>query len=236
MCFSATASFIAGATLSVVGIITIKKAQNKCELPFASIPLLFGIQQLIEGVIWLSFQHDVPRLNTSMTDLYSFFSHVLWPIYVPLAVLLIEPLPSRRRVLAVFAVGGIGVGAFLLYMLFAFPPISRITGHHIEYVMPHFFAGPVMTVYLLSTTISPIVSSHRMVKVFGVLAALAFGAAYYFYATWFISVWCLFAALLSAVIYVHFAIRGTGAGTVPTPTANQPVPPVDSQCAKNTRV
>lgn len=238
MCFSATASFTAGAVLIGIGVLTLRRVNRPREVVLAAIPILFAIQQLIEGVIWLSFQHDVPRLNTSMTDLYSFFSHVLWPIYVPLAVLLIEPLPSRRRVLAVFAVGGIGVGAFLLYMLFAFPPISRITGHHIEYVMPHFFAGPVMTVYLLSTTISPIVSSHRMVKVFGVLAALAFGAAYYFYATWFISVWCLFAALLSAVIYVHFAIRGTGAGTVPTPTptANQPVPPVDSQCAKNTRV
>ena len=51
MCFSATASFIAGTTLSVVGVATLRKTEARTELPFAMIPLLFGIQQLIEGVI-----------------------------------------------------------------------------------------------------------------------------------------------------------------------------------------
>jgi hypothetical protein len=45
-----------------------------------------------------------------------------------------------------------------------------------------------------------------MVKVFGVLALLSFAAAYFFYAIWFISVWCFFAALLSAVVYLHFVL------------------------------
>ena len=36
---------------------------------------------------------------------------------------------------------------------------------------------------------------------------MSFGAAYAFYATWFISVWCFFAALLSAVVYLHFSVR-----------------------------
>ncbi len=31
--------------------------------------------------------------------------------------------------------------------------------------------------------------------------------AYYFYAQWFISVWCFFAALLSLAVYGHFAAR-----------------------------
>ena len=61
--------------------------------------------------------------------------------------------------------------------------------------------------YLLSTAISPLLSTHRMVVVFGALALLSFGAAYAFYATWFISVWCFFSALLSAVVYLHFGVR-----------------------------
>ena len=65
-----------------------------------------------------------------------------------------------------------------------------------------------MTLYLVSTALSPFLSTHRMVKVFGLLALLSFGAAYAFYATWFISVWCFFAALLSAVVFLHFALRG----------------------------
>ena len=218
MCFSATASFTAGAVLLGVGTLTLRSAlasrhsRQRCDRPFAAIPLLFAIQQLIEGVIWLTFRFDAPLLNSVMTHVYSFFSHVLWPVYVPAAVLLMEPAGWRRRGLIAFVAAGAALGAYLLYVLVAFPIVSRPTGQHIEYVSPHFFAAVTMTLYLLSTAVSPLLSTHRMVVVFGVLALLSFGAAYAFYATWFISVWCFFAALLSAVVYLHFGVRERGYG------------------------
>ena len=208
MCFSATASFSAGVVLAGLGTLTLKAAHHRRELPFAAIPLLFAIQQLSEGVVWMTFRYNAPLLNALMTYVYSFFSHVLWPVYVPLAVLLIEPAGWRRRALLAFVAAGLAVGVYLLYVLIAYPVVSRPTGQHIEYASPHFFAAVAMTLYLLATAVSPMVSTHRIVKVFGVLALMSFAAAYYFYARWFISVWCFFAALLSAVIYFHFALRG----------------------------
>ena len=207
MCFSATASFSAGAVLLGLGTLTLKAANRPREFAFAAIPLLFAFQQLSEGVIWLTFQYEAPLLNTVMTHVYSFFSHVLWPVYVPVAVLLMEPPGWRRRALLVFVVAGVAAGGYLLYILVAYPVVSRPTGQHVEYLSPHFFAAIVMMLYLLSTAISPILSRYRMVMVFGVLALLSFAAAYYFYATWFISVWCFFAALLSAIVYLHFVLR-----------------------------
>ena len=52
MCFSASVSFVAGTSLLAAGAVTVRKARHKDELPFAAIPLLFGVQQLVEGVIW----------------------------------------------------------------------------------------------------------------------------------------------------------------------------------------
>jgi len=224
MCFSATASFSAGALLLVVGTLTLRSAlatRQRRALPFAAIPMLFAMQQLIEGVIWLTFAEEVTRLNAVMTHVYSFFSHVLWPVYVPVAVLLMEPNGWRRRALTALIAAGATVGAYLLYALVAFPIISRPTGQHIEYVSPHFFAAVTMTLYLLSTAVSPLLSTHRVVVVFGALALLSFGAAYAFYATWFISVWCFFAALLSAVIYLHVSQHGRER---PAPTATRTRP------------
>lgn len=215
MCFSATASFSAGGLLLGLGVLTLKSARRPRELPFAAIPLLFALQQLSEGVIWLTFRYDALQLNAVMTHVYSFFSHVLWPVYVPVAVLLIEPLGWRRRAVLALVAVGVAVGAYLFYILVAFPVVSRPIGQHIEYVSPHFFATAVMTLYLLSTTVSPILSTHGTVKVFGVLALSSFAAAYFFYATWFISVWCFFAALLSTVVYLHFALRRTERDTKP---------------------
>ena len=71
MCFSATASFSAGAVLLGLGALTLKSARRPRELLYAAIPLLFAIQQLSESVIWLTFRYE-----TVMTHVYSFFSHV----------------------------------------------------------------------------------------------------------------------------------------------------------------
>ena len=210
MCFSATASFSAGAFLLGVSVLTLRAARRPRELPLAAIPLLFAIQQLTEGVIWLTFRHEAPMLNAVMTHVYSFFSHVLWPVFVPVAVLLIEPPGRRRTALAAIAAAGLAVGAYLMYTLVLFTVVARPTGQHIEYVSPHFFAAAVMSLYLLSTCVGPILSTHRMVRVFGVLALLSFATVYYFYATWFISVWCFFAALLSVTILVHLAWPNAG--------------------------
>ena len=90
MCFSATASFSAGAALLGLGALTLKSAGRPRELAFAAIPLLFAIQQLSEGVIWLTFRYGAPQLHTVMTYVYSLFSHVLWPVFVPLGVTLVS--------------------------------------------------------------------------------------------------------------------------------------------------
>ena len=134
---------------------------------------------------------------------------MLWPIYLPLSVLLIEPPGRHRLTLAAFLAIGVAVGSYLLLAMVIFGISSRPTGQHIEYVAPHFFGMTTMSAYLLATTIAPVLSSHRVVKLFGVLAFLSFASAYYFYATWFISVWCLFAALLSMLLLAHFYWRAS---------------------------
>lgn len=77
---------------------------------------------------------------------------------------------------------------------------TELLGRHIEYVSPHFFAALTMTLYLIATTASLLLSTHVRVRIFGAVSVLAFAVAYIFYAQWFISVWCFFAALLSVLV------------------------------------
>ena len=207
MCFSASASFAAGASLLAIGAITISRAKRKSELPFAAIPLLFGVQQILEGIVWFTFRFDTPLLNTVMTYAYSLFSHVLWPIYIPFAALVLEPVPWRRTALYAFLAIGTAAGVYLLINMARFPITSQLVGTHIEYVSPHFYVVVVMGSYLAGTCISMVFSSHKVVKVFGAVALLLYFAAYWIYTLWFISVWCFFAAVLSAIVYLHFRTR-----------------------------
>ena len=204
MCFSAQASFTAGTVLLIVGAATVRRARARSELPYAWIPVLFGIQQLLEGALWLTFPDRAPLLNTVLTHAYSFFSHVLWPIYVPLAALALETVPWRRRVLIGIALAGSAVGLYLLATLFTLPIVATVTGQHIAYESPHFYALAAMSLYLLGTCASLMFSSHARVVAFGVAAFASAVAAYAFYATWFISVWCFFAGVLSVIVFLYF--------------------------------
>ena len=210
MCFSASASFIAGTSLSGNGVATLRRAETRTERPFAMIPLLFGIQQLTEGVIWLTFHHDAPLLKQTMTYLYSAFSHVLWPMYVPFAIGFLEAISWRRRTLFAFQAMGIAVGLYLLYFIATGPLVAEVIGKHIVYVSPHFYLVPVMVVYLAATCVSCFFSSHRFVNLFGVLAFVAFIAAYLFHVGALFAIWCFFAAVLSLLIYVHLRFRVLG--------------------------
>ena len=203
MCFSAIASFVAGTALSVLGVATLRATRRRAEIPFAAIPLIFGLQQMVEGALWLSFRFDAPQLNLAMTYLFSMFSHVLWPIFVPFAIGLLETVPWRRMVIRGFQGVGLLVGLYLLYQIVEFP-VTAVAAENIVYVSPHFYNFPVMLLYLAATCVSCFFSSSATVRLFGVLALLLFAVAYGFFAVALFSVWCFFAALLSAIIFVHF--------------------------------
>ena len=210
MCFSASASFVAGTSLSAVGVATLRRAEARTEQPLAMIPLLFGIQQLTEGVIWLTFSHDAPVLKQTMTYVYSGFSHVLWPMYVPFAMGVLEAVRWRKKVIFAFEAAGVAVGLYLLYFLVTRPVVAEVVGMHIVYVSPHFYQVPVMVFYLAATCVSCFFSSHRFVNLFGVLALLAFIAAYFLHVGALFSLWCFFAAILSLLIYLHLRFRDLG--------------------------
>jgi hypothetical protein len=141
-------------------------------------------------------------------------SHVLWPAYMPFAALLLEPAAGRRWALWILAALGAATALYLLYTLLRFPITADAVAGRIRYLAPHFYVAWVMAAYLTATCANLLISSHRAVVAFGALALASALVTYLAYAAWFISVWCFFAAALSAVVWLHFRRGGPGpAGT-----------------------
>lgn len=202
MCFSATASFVAGGTLTAIGSVTLTQAKTKKELPFASVPLLFGIQQIIEGIVWLSF--GTPLLNTIATYTFSIFSHVLWPIFIPIAILLLETDPARRRILSIFVSIGVFIGIYLFYFILTDGVIAKIVDNSIAYNATYLYGLLILTCYILVTCFSCFVSSHNTINIFGIVVFASFFIAEWFFTETLVSVWCFFAAILSVIVYWFF--------------------------------
>lgn len=206
MCFCAAASFTAGGVLSLLGVATLKLTKRREEVFFAMIPLLFGLQQFIEGLLWLSFQLEGKLLNVVMTYVFLLFSHVLWPVFVPFSIGFMETVPWRKKVIRGFQLTGSAVAVYLLYFIVRYPINAEIR-EHIVYVFPHFHIPPVLVLYIAATCLSALFSSQHVVNLFGALAFVLFLVAFWFYYVAFFSVWCFFAAILSVVIYLHFQFR-----------------------------
>lgn len=202
MCFSATASLVAGGALSVTGGLTMMQAKTKSELPFASIPLLFGIQQAIEGVVWLSF--GVPLLHTIATYAYMTFSHVLWPIFVPVSIMLLEKDPFRKKILWMISFAGLAVGAYLAYYIITDVVTVQVINRSLCYYSSDSYPLLVIMFYLLATCGSCFFSSHRIINLFGLVLSLSFIIAAWFFFQTFFSVWCFLAAILSVLVYWYF--------------------------------
>lgn len=212
MCFSATASFTAAAALAVTGASTMRHVRDPRYRLLAAIPLLFAVQQATEGLVWMSFPWQAPGLRAWATQLYSVFSHLLWPVYVPWAVRALETVAWRRQALLALGLAGLGSAAFLGASMVETPIEVAAIGGHLAYRSPHFFIALSLTLYLAATTLSLVLSTVRPVLTFGVLALASAALAGLVWSTWFISVWCFFAAVLSA--WIAWAVHAARSSSV----------------------
>lgn len=201
MCFSATASFTSAVILTTAGVLTLRHVKSKSTILFACIPMLFGIQQMIEGVVWTSF--GSPAIHTAATYLFVMFSHVLWPVFVPTAIWLIEKDPKRKKILWGISIVWALVSIYLFVCIVVGPVNSSIVHNSIFYQIPVPFPLLSFLFYFFATCAGGMVSSSRKIRVFGTAMLLSFFIAQSFYPETLFSVWCFFSAALSLIIYIH---------------------------------
>jgi len=204
MCFSASASLGAGVVLTAIGVATLKKTHHSSQLLFASIPLFFGVQQIAEGILWLTLPNpDYANMQKIFTYVFLFFAQVLWPIWVPVAILLLEKEASRKTFQKVLVLPGILVSAYLAYCLLTFHVEAKIVGHHITYLQDYpLYLKTHGTILYALATIAPAFFSHiKRMWIFGIAILLSYIISDVFYQHYVLSVWCFFASIISLSIY-----------------------------------
>jgi hypothetical protein len=212
MCFSATASFAGGAVITAIGVATLTRVKKPNQVPFGLIPLIFGIQQCAEGVLWLTLKSgNQDTLQNTAMYIFLITALVIWPTMIPFSIRLLEKGVQRRKILAVMmALGGI-VSLFYAWCLISYNAHPEIQSFHISYITD-FPGGLVMAAFViyLAVTILPLfVSSVKRMWIFGILIAVSCLITGIFFEQYLTSVWCFFAALISmAIILILNGING----------------------------
>ncbi|PBQ30537.1 hypothetical protein CNR22_01715 [Sphingobacteriaceae bacterium] len=203
MCFSANASFGAGIVLVTIGVASIKKSQHSSQLLFASIPLIFGIQQISEGFVWLSLTYQGwSFLRWPMTYTFLFFAQIVWPFWVPYSILKLERDRKRKQIERILTVLGASVSLYLAYCLISYYVEAKILGLHISYQQdyPAGLSRYGGVLYVIATIVPPFFSGIKRMWSVGMAILISYIITAIFYEDYIVSVWCFFASVISITV------------------------------------
>ena len=212
MCFSAPASLAASGVLAVSGAAVLRMPKKRSEIPLSLFPIIFAVHQLTEGILWLTLTgviSDVYRAGAIYT--YAFIAFVLWPIFVPFSMYMIETGRMRKKVILLCQIVGLYIGiAYLINIVRGSVEaiaVSNSISYHISPTPPWAVAP-----YLIAVSIPFLIASNKRLMILGVALLAACGAAAYMSCSnTFPSLWCFYAAILSLIVYLYFRYEAKAA-------------------------
>jgi hypothetical protein len=204
MCFSAEASFTGGIIISSIGVAALKKVDTPSRILFAGIPLFFGIQQLAEGALWVAIPNpQLALLQKISTYVFLLMARVIWPMLIPLSLLLMEKNKDKKIYISILLMMGLSVSLYYAWCLLFLTVTPHIVGSHIQYAsdFPEAMAVPVFIIYFVASITPLFISSVKKTRVLAVLMFFSCLLTAIFYIEYLTSVWCFFAAVISVVIF-----------------------------------
>jgi hypothetical protein len=218
MCFSPQADVVGGLVICAIGVDAVRHIGQRREfIALAWVPLLLGAHQLIEALVWLWLQGHVPRgIGHVALWAYLLIAFVVLPVFIPLAVIALEPTIRRKVMMAPFALTGVVVAVVLLTAMVRGPVDVQLAPYHLSYGIRLSEGFWVVAFYVAAVCGPLLISGYRNVAAFGIVNLVAVIIIAKLTVSGFASVWCGWAAISSAAITLHCRFTG------PHPRRRQP--------------
>jgi hypothetical protein len=205
MCFSPEADIGGGLVICAIGVDAVRHIRQRREfIAMAWIPVLLGAHQFIEALVWLWLQGHVPRgIGHVALWAYLLIAFVVLPVFIPLAVIALEPTRRRKQLMAPFALIGTGIAVVLLAAMIRGPVGVKLAPYHLSYSIRLSDGLLIVALYVVAVCGPLLVSGYRNVALFGIVNLVAVIIIARLTISGFASVWCGWAAVTSAAITLH---------------------------------
>ena len=98
VCFSVQADLVVAVALLPVAVASLREVRAARETPFAALPAVFVVHQLIEALVWLGVDGRVgPHVQSAAALGYLVIALPVLPTLLPLSIMLLEPRGARLR-------------------------------------------------------------------------------------------------------------------------------------------
>jgi hypothetical protein len=205
MCFSPEADIGGGLLICAIGVDAVRHIGQRREfIAMAWIPVLLGAHQFIEALVWLWLQGHVPGgIGHVALWAYLLIAFVVLPVFIPLAVIALEPTRRRKQLMVPFAVVGTVIAAILLAAMVRGPVSVKLASYHLSYSIRLSDGLLIVALYVVAVCGPLLVSGYRNVALFGIVNLVAVIIIARLTISGFASVWCGWAAITSAAITLH---------------------------------
>jgi hypothetical protein len=205
VCFSPQADVGGGLVICAIGIDAVRHIRRRREfLALAWIPVLLGTHQFIEALVWLWLQGRVPRgIGHVALWAYLLIAFVVLPVFVPLAVIALEPTRRRKLMMVPFASTGTVIALILFAAMVRGPVGVKLAPYHLSYDLRVTDGLLIVALYVFAVCGPLLMSGYRSVVVFGIANLVAVIVIARLTISGFASVWCGWAAVSSAAIALH---------------------------------
>jgi Family of unknown function (DUF6629) len=205
MCFSATVSFSAAGVLVAGGAFASGKAWkiNKRYLPVAIMPVMAGVQQFMEGLVWVGVNNGDPSMVWWAAMGFIFFTWFMWPIWIPYSVFALEPRESpRKKIFLLIALAGsvLGIALYLPHLLnpdWVSVSVNKNALAYegtmfLDYLIPRKLTN---AIYIFFIIVPPLMSHYLHVRLFGLTLIVIVAVDIIFLKYAYISFFCLLAGI-----------------------------------------
>jgi hypothetical protein len=205
VCFSASADIVGGTLVTAIGVDAYRHLRGRrSHLLLATLPLLLGVHQLVEAFVWWGVEGHVPQIVGRVALwIYLLIALVVLPVFVPFAVLTLEPTTPRRWQMTPFVALGAGVSSVLLAAMLRAPIDVVARPHHLAYTVQLSHGGLVVALYVVAICGALVLSGYRHIAIFGVANLAAVALLAWLTLDGFTSLWCGYAALTAAAVTIH---------------------------------
>ena len=206
--YFAVLNFTLSGAIGLVGILTLRKVSTPNEVVFALLPLLFALHQFDEGFVWLGVGGHIEKKALDLAaGIFIYYAQGLLPFLVPLAVWLIEKKRWRKNILGILTLLGLALAVYTMYGLATVPSSVTVVNNTLYYKNPWTANYYDASIYIITTCGSLMLSSSISVALFGVLNLIGLTLIYLWRPYGFTSLWCLYAAVISGLLYFYFVER-----------------------------
>ncbi len=205
MCFSPQADVGGGLVICAIGIDAVRHIHQRREfVALAWIPLLLGAHQFIEALVWLWLQGHVPRgIGHVALWAYLLIAFVVLPVFVPLAVIALEPTRRRKQLMVPFALIGTAIAVILFAAMVRGPVSVKLAPYHLSYGIRVADGLLIVALYVVAVCGPLLMSGYRNVVIFGAVNLVAVIVIARLTISGFASVWCGWAAVSAAAVTLH---------------------------------